>query len=862
MFKENHLAKKMKPSLTKLAACLMAAVMLLGSAAVYAEGEAAQTAPLVYDDFSNFGIAGYSMSDITAFSGKTVQGNDKAMQISAAASVTKEFSAIDSGFAVLSTAYMATETSGKVRLQQVYNTEAGRDRAYEIYCQSGRITLYYNYDGTANDHISVGEYKAGEWNLVTTVLDMANKKIFVFVNGQQINTVPLQFLKDTGAISKLTIVSEAATRKYVDDLYIDRFATKEAAFAAARVLSVNFGSKLDSFTETKAADFMTAAQEALAPLRTAESAEALANVQSLIDAMVPTSLNSTVFNETYEGFADGATISSGYVAAQNVTATLADSGSVVANLNNNTGRARLLKAASSPMTGTYRLSFDFMSTKGSDDKGLVVNRLAGATNNAGNVVNAYQLSTSNACIFLEAGTTTLLTGYSAERWYHFTIEADCVNEKVTVYLDGEPIKTDDFSARFKESGQKIQRVFDTIHEDYRSSAPDRPRGSIYIDNLKLETEAVSLPEVAVASTVMRDANGNAAYTMVPGGSIDSISITKNDSASKMVYTAVYETKNGSPILAGVTASDISSMAQGETKAFNAAITLPQSATGKFTLKHFVAGDDFKPLSEENAMTSDAAGAKIFLAGDSTVADYNNPIWLKGQAEDYYYPQAGWGAQLYHYMNNDVVIDNRAIPGETLKGFYNDGYWNGILNDANPGDYVLIQFAHNDSKVGTGAYVAVDTDYKAWLNYYVQTARAKGLIPVLVTSPMRRVNGRFGGDSILVSYAEAMKSFGRAMNVPVIDLHAMSVDLVTCQNSVDSELVSSMYLILDANDSRYSADERFAGSSYNKAAATTDNTHFTEYGAAMLAGLVAEQFKALNLGIAAQCATTTYVPVAP
>lgn len=861
MFKDNHPAKKTKTLFNKAIACLLAGLILLGSAAVYAEDEA-RTAPLVYDDFSNFGIAGYTVGDITAVSGKTVQGNDKAMQIDAVTSVAKDFDTIDSGYAVISTAYMATETSGKVRLQQVYNTEASKDRAYEIYCQSGNITLYYHYDGTADDHITLAAYKAGEWSLVTTVLDMANKKIFVFVNGQQINTEPLQFLTETGAVSKITIASEAATRKYVDDLYIDRFVTKEAAFAAARVLSVNFGSKLGSFTETKAAGFMTEAQEALVPLHTAESTEALAYVQSLIDAMVPTSLNSTVFNETYESFADGTAISSGYVAAQNVTATLADSGSVVANLNNDTGRARLLKAASSPMTGTYRLSFDFMSTKGSDGKGLVVNRLAGATNNAGNVANAYQLSSSNAYIFLEAGTTTLLTGYSAECWYHFTIEADCVNEKVSVYLDGELVKIDDFNASFKASGQKIQRVFDTIHEDYRSSVPTRPRGSIYIDNLKLETEAVSLPDVAVASTVMRDANGNATHTMVPGGSIDSISITKNDSASKMVYTAVYETKNGSPILVGVAAADISSMAEGETRAFNAAITLPQSTTGTFTLKHFVAGDDFKPLSEENAMTSDAAGAKIFLAGDSTVADYNNPIWLKGQAEDYYYPQAGWGAQLYHYMNSDVVIDNRAIPGETLKGFYNDGYWNGILNDANPGDYVLIQFAHNDSKVGTGAYVAVDTDYKAWLNYYVQTARAKGLIPVLVTSPMRRVNGRFGGDSILVSYAESMKSFGRAMNVPVIDLHTMSVDLVTCQNSVDSDLVRSMYLILDANDSRYSADERFAGSSYNKDAATTDNTHFTEYGAAMLAGLVAEQFKALNLGIAAQCAATTYVPVAP
>ena len=143
--------------------------------------------------------------------------------------------------------------------------------------------------------------------------------------------------------------------------------------------------------------------------------------------------------------------------------------------------------------------------------------------------------------------------------------------------------------------------------------------------------------------------------------------------------------------------------------------------------------------------------------------------------------------------------------------------------------------------------------------------AKGINPIFVTSPVRRVNGSFGGDSILASYSDSMKSVGRALNVPVIDLFTESKRLVDCYDSgaaVDGADSTALYLYLLANDTRYFGEgSAYTGSVYNSTTPTADNTHFCEYGADVMAGIVAEGLENIGNELSDKV-DTTHIPVMP
>jgi lysophospholipase L1-like esterase len=156
-------------------------------------------------------------------------------------------------------------------------------------------------------------------------------------------------------------------------------------------------------------------------------------------------------------------------------------------------------------------------------------------------------------------------------------------------------------------------------------------------------------------------------------------------------------------------------------------------------------------------------ATVFLAGDSTVTD---------QASGPYF---GWGQMLPRFFKPSVAFSNHAQSGLALHSFERQKRLAKALSMMNKGDYLFIQFGHNDQKdktEGAGPF----TSYKANLKKYIAAARKRGAIPVLVT-PMerRRWNGTEQG-ATLQDYAEAVRQAGAEEGAPVIDLNQMSLKL--------------------------------------------------------------------------------------
>jgi lysophospholipase L1-like esterase len=154
--------------------------------------------------------------------------------------------------------------------------------------------------------------------------------------------------------------------------------------------------------------------------------------------------------------------------------------------------------------------------------------------------------------------------------------------------------------------------------------------------------------------------------------------------------------------------------------------------------------------------------QVFLAGNSTVVD---------QADE---PWAAWGQMIPAFFKPDgIVIANYAESGETLKAFVGERRLAKVWTMAHPGDYLFIEFAHNDQKPG-GNYLEPFTTYKEKLKWYITEARQRGVIPVLVTSMNRRSFDSAGHIiNTLGDYPEAMRQTAKEMNTGLVDLNTMS-----------------------------------------------------------------------------------------
>ncbi len=215
-----------------------------------------------------------------------------------------------------------------------------------------------------------------------------------------------------------------------------------------------------------------------------------------------------------------------------------------------------------------------------------------------------------------------------------------------------------------------------------------------------------------------------------------------------------------------------------------------------------------------------AGPTIYLIGDSTVAD--KP--LVGN------PERGWGEALPLFLNKGVVVDNRARNGRSTKSFIDEGLWEDVRTDLQPGDFVLIQFGHNDAKTeDPRRYADPDTAYQQNLRRFVLDTRSHGATPILITPVVRR---RFDTAGVFYDvhgrYPDAVRAVGRELDVPVIDLHEMSTRLL---RRLGSEQSKKLFLFVP--------EGVFSGFPEGR----TDNTHFSWEGARTMAELVVEDIRA-------------------
>ena len=219
-------------------------------------------------------------------------------------------------------------------------------------------------------------------------------------------------------------------------------------------------------------------------------------------------------------------------------------------------------------------------------------------------------------------------------------------------------------------------------------------------------------------------------------------------------------------------------------------------------------------------------ATVFLIGDSTMA--NKPV------DDN--PERGWGQLFPEYFTGDVNIQNHAVNGRSTKSFIKEGRWDTLMSRLKAGDFVLMQFGHNDSKLeDSNRSAPAHTLYKENLIRFVTDVRSKGATPVLITPVMRRKfdeQGKFidqHGD-----YPGVVKEVAALLKVDLIDLHKSSEEMIVKEGVENSK---RFFLhIPKGHFKNYKGKEE-------------DNTHFTEYGAASVASLVCKSIQEQNLPLA-------------
>lgn len=212
---------------------------------------------------------------------------------------------------------------------------------------------------------------------------------------------------------------------------------------------------------------------------------------------------------------------------------------------------------------------------------------------------------------------------------------------------------------------------------------------------------------------------------------------------------------------------------------------------------------------------------VYLAGDSTVTDQRREPW------------AAWGQMLPRFFGPGLAIANHAESGESLKSFIGEKRLPKLLETIQPGDYLFIQFAHNDQKPGPSHVDALST-YQEYLKRYLDEARQRKAIPVLVTSMHRRRFDEAGRIvNTLEDFPEAMRQLAKRENVPLIDLNAMSKTLFEALAPAGTLQAFVHYP---------------AGTFPGQEQELKDDTHFNAYGAYELARCIVEGIRTNHLSI--------------
>lgn len=271
-----------------------------------------------------------------------------------------------------------------------------------------------------------------------------------------------------------------------------------------------------------------------------------------------------------------------------------------------------------------------------------------------------------------------------------------------------------------------------------------------------------------------------------------------------------------------------------TKTFNINIRFPKiDANSQIQLKE----RDFGQLNWDEKLTLEFLGSveiksisitpitdvtTVYLAGDSTVTDQDLEPW------------ASWGQYITNYFDENVVVANYAASGLTLRSFKAGLRLKKIISVIKPGDYLIVEFAHNDEKE-KGEGIGPWDSYSASIREYVQAARDKGAFPVLITPVQRRA---FNTDGTLKpthgDYPDAMRKVAQEMNVPLVDI---------------TKLTTTLYESWGDEPSRKAFVQYPANTFPGQKEKLEDNTHFNSFGANEIALCVIKGLRDLNSPLA-------------
>lgn len=214
---------------------------------------------------------------------------------------------------------------------------------------------------------------------------------------------------------------------------------------------------------------------------------------------------------------------------------------------------------------------------------------------------------------------------------------------------------------------------------------------------------------------------------------------------------------------------------------------------------------------------------LYTIGDSTMANKKDPDRN---------PEHGWAQVLQPFFKDNIVVENKALNGRSTKSFINEKRWDSIYKKLKKGDYVMIEFGHNDEKIEDSIrYTNPHTAYRYNLIKFVKETREKGAIPILLTSISRR---NFNEKGVLIpthgDYPLETRLVAQEYKVPFIDLEYYTELL---EQSYGPEKSKLLHLHFKAGENAY----------YDKDKA--DDTHLSLKGATTIAQIVINQVKLLN-----------------
>lgn len=215
---------------------------------------------------------------------------------------------------------------------------------------------------------------------------------------------------------------------------------------------------------------------------------------------------------------------------------------------------------------------------------------------------------------------------------------------------------------------------------------------------------------------------------------------------------------------------------------------------------------------------------LYLIGDSTMANKSDPDQN---------PEHGWGQLLPELMTKDIHIENHAVNGRSSRSFILEGRWKTVYDKLKKGDYVIIQFGHNDQKIKQpDKYTNPYTAYRYNLEKYVTETREKGAIPILMSSIVRR---NFNEDGVLEdthgAYPLVVRMVAKDMNVPFIDMQWLTEQLET---QYGPEKSKEIHLHIPPDTNPYAPQGK------------EDDTHLSKMGATIIASLALQEIAKQNI----------------